>query len=58
MEPIILVEGRDLEALKNALSDPGREVHSLRVAIDGNCVKFKINQGTWHFMKGIQNYER
>lgn len=47
MDPIYVLSDNDLQALKNALSDPNRPAHTLRVAFDDGGVKFKINQGMW-----------
>lgn len=51
MDPIIKVEGEELESLLRMLSvDPIARVfniRSLRFAIDGDCVKVKINHGVW-----------
>jgi hypothetical protein len=50
MDKIIEVLGADLREVLNFFSDrePGRdEVYRLRVAVDGESVKFKVNGGIW-----------
>jgi hypothetical protein len=49
MDPIIKVDGKELESLLDQLRDDGDgyRIWSLRFAIDGDCVKVKINSGTW-----------
>lgn len=47
MEPIIKVDGEELRSLLDGLKWAEGTIHSLRFAIDGDCVKVKINGGTW-----------
>lgn len=43
MKIILMNSSTDLDALREALSN----AHSLRVCVDGDQVKFKVNGGTW-----------
>lgn len=45
MNRIWEITGTELERLQRALEGPG--VHTLRAAVDGDDVKFKINEGMW-----------
>ena len=47
MDPIIKVEGKTLTRLLDALLIDPTDIRTLRFAIGGDCVKVKINGGTW-----------
>ena len=51
---IVLESSTQLDQLRNALNNTG--THKLRVWIDGDCVKFKVNEHTWSPPMGrVQN---
>ena len=47
MDRIIKVTDKQLAMLLSAFTENASEIRTLRFAIEGECVKVKINGGTW-----------